>query len=64
MKRFTIIFILALTACDRTSSPEGRSQLRDEKLLTGINNLKNQNKAIIDSIKLIRQELNVLKIPK
>ena len=61
MKLLTIILLLSLTACGRESSPEGRSQMRDEKLQKELDSLKDQNKAIKDSISIINKELRELK---
>ena len=61
MKILTILFFLFLTACGRESSPDGRSQIRDENLQKEIELLKNQNIAILDSITVINQELKKIK---
>ena len=61
MKILTIVFLLSLSACGRESSPEGRSQIRDEKIQQDVNILRIQNIAILDSIRIIRKELNELK---
>lgn len=60
-KILAIAVLLALVACGKQSSPDGRSIIRDEKIEAQINFLKNQNKAIIDSIMFINKELKVLK---
>lgn len=57
MKPLIIILFLTLAACGRESSPEGRSQLRTEKLQKQIDSLKVQNKAILDSLSLINEKL-------
>lgn len=61
MKVFAIIFLFALGACNKESSPEGRSKIRDEKLQLEITQLKEQNKAILDSISEINKTLRQLK---
>lgn len=61
MKVLAIIFLLALGACGKESSPEGRSKIRDEKLQLEITILKEQNKAILDSISEINKTLRLLK---
>lgn len=61
MKQFVIIILLSLAACNRESSPEGRSQIRDEKIQREIDSLKDQNHAILDSINIIDKELKRLK---
>lgn len=54
--------IFTITACDRTSSPEGRMSLQIEQLQKEmIDSLQQQNKAILDSLGKIRQELNEIK---
>lgn len=63
MKRLTIISIgmFLLAACGRESSPDGRSQIRDEKLEKEIDSLKGQVNTLRDSIGLINKELKALK---
>ena len=53
--------MLTLCSCGRESSPDGRMQIRTEHLQTGLDSLKLQNKAILDSLTSIRQELEDLK---
>lgn len=60
-KLATIIILLSLAACGRESSPDGRSQIRDEKIQAQIDNLKDQNNAILDSISIINEELRDLR---
>lgn len=56
------ISTLAITACDRTSSPEGRMSIKIEDLQKAmIDSLKQQNQAILDSLGKIRTELNEIK---
>jgi hypothetical protein len=59
MKRHTIIFVVIflLTACDRASSPDGRSQMRDEKLEKEIDSLRSQVDTLHNRINLIDQKL-------
>lgn len=59
MKQMIIIAAFALCSCGRESSPEGRMQIRAEHLQASLDGLKIQNKAILDSIVSIRQELRV-----
>jgi len=54
--------ILLLAACNRESSPDGRSQIRDEKLQKEIDSLKSKNNALRDSINLINNKLKHLHI--
>lgn len=62
MKKFSVILIILLSvACGRESSPEGRSQIRDEELLRKIDTLKDQNRALMDSISEINKEIRKLR---
>lgn len=61
MKGYVLILLLAFTACDQQSSPEGRSKLRDEKLTAELDSLKLQQMAVWDSIASIRAELRQLR---
>ena len=59
------IFLTAVNACDRTSSPEGRMSIKIENLQREmIDSLKMQNQAILDSLGKIREEINLLKEKK
>jgi len=50
-----------LTACGRTSSPEGRMSIKLEQLQKEMrDSLKKQNEAILDTLSRIRQDLNRL----
>lgn len=60
MKQLTFIILLSITACKRESSPDGRSQIRDEQLQKEIDSLKDQNTAILDSIRVINRKLKDL----
>ena len=54
----TVILINLFTSCDRSSSPEGRMSIRLENLQKEmIDSLKIQNKAILDSLGKIREDL-------
>ncbi|WP_235833065.1 hypothetical protein [Arcticibacter tournemirensis] len=61
IKLLYISGLFALVACGGQSSPEGRSVIRDEQIQSQINLLKEQNKAILDSIKLINNEIKAIK---
>lgn len=61
MKLLSIAVLFTLVACDQQSSPEGRSIIRDEQIQAQIDLLKEQNKAMLDSIMLINNELKTLK---
>lgn len=59
------VFLLGLTACDRTSSPEGRMSLKVEELQKEMSDsFKKQNAAIADSFGKIREELQKLQKEK
>ena len=59
---FILICSMTISACDRTSSPEGRMSLKIESLQKNmIDSLQKQNRAILDSLSKIRQELNEIK---
>lgn len=60
MKQLFVIMLLSLTACSRESLPDGRSKIRDEKIQLQIDQLQNQNNAILDSIKVINTKLKEL----
>ena len=56
------VCIFVISACDRSSSPEGRMSLKIETLQKEmIDSLKQQNKAILDSLSRIREDLKELK---
>lgn len=59
---FIVISILAMSACDRNASPEGRMSIKLEDLQKEmIDSLKQQNRAILDSLGKIREDLNEIK---
>jgi hypothetical protein len=59
------ICIVALSACGRDSSPEGRMSIQYENLQRElIDSLKQQNEAILDSLSKIREELRKLQQTK
>jgi cell division protein FtsB len=62
MKIIIITLLLSLLACGRDSSPDGRSQIRDENIQSQLDSLKGQNKALLDSITIINEEIKRLKI--
>jgi len=62
MKKLTIVIIkLSLAACGRESSPEGRPKIRDEKIQIEIDDLKDRNNTLLDSISIINKELKQLR---
>lgn len=52
-----VTLLILLSSCHQESSPEGRSKLRDEKIQLQIDELKQQNKALLDSISVINKKL-------
>jgi hypothetical protein len=58
-----VIFAIAFAGtCDRTSSPEGRMSIKIENLQKEmIDSLRQQNRAILDSLGKIRAEIEQLK---
>lgn len=61
IKLLSIALVFAFTGCGPQASPEGRSIIRDEQIQSQINLLKEQNKAVLDSIRFIHNELKTLK---
>jgi len=61
MKKLLIIISLFLISCNEESSPEGRSKIRDQKMQEEIDYLKDQNRAILDSISVINEKLSQMK---
>lgn len=60
-----IILLLCFNSCDKNSSPEGRMSLKIESLQKEmLESMQQQNKAILDSLGKIREELNELKRQK
>ena len=59
---FIFFCMLTISACDRSSSPEGRMSIKIESLQKNmIDSLQKQNRAILDSLSQIRKELNEIK---
>lgn len=62
MKALLVIpALMVLASCGPGSSPEGRSKLRDQAIQTQIDSLKNQTKALTDSMANMSKELRELK---
>jgi hypothetical protein len=58
----TIFLIVFAGTCDRTSSPEGRMSIKLENLQKQMtDSLREQNRAILDSLGKIRAEIEQLK---
>lgn len=67
MKIKATILALTLTnfffGCDKNSSPDGRAQLRDGELSNRIEQLNKKQIVILDSLKVLDQKIEALKIP-
>jgi septal ring factor EnvC (AmiA/AmiB activator) len=61
MKNLIMICLLCLSACNQSSSPDGRSRLRDEEIHKEIEALKTQQNTILDSIRSLDKQLKALK---
>ena len=61
MKQLLIIISFFMISCNKESSPEGRSKIRDQKMQEEIDYLKDQNRAILDSISVINEKLTQMK---
>lgn len=53
--------MLGIAACNQSSSPDGRSRLRDEEIHKEIEALKTQQNTILDSIKSLDRQVKALK---
>lgn len=66
MKIKVIILALAiitiLFGCNKSSSPDGRAQLRDNKLAQKIELLNKKQIVILDSLKVLDQKIEKLKM--
>ena len=57
-----LIIIFLMSSCGRSSSPEGRMSIKLEDLQKEMrDSLKQQNRAILDSLGKIREELKEIK---
>ena len=57
----TVFLVTVLSACDNSSSPEGRMTMKIENLQEEmIDSLMKQNRAILDSLGKIREDLKEL----
>ncbi|WAC41089.1 hypothetical protein [Pedobacter sp. SL55] len=59
MKRLAVIIItaMALTSCGKTSSPDGRAQLRDQELSERIDALEQKQIVILDSLQFLNEKI-------
>lgn len=53
---FILITAIALASCGKTSSPDGRAQLRDQELSQRIDALEKKQIVILDSIRLLDEK--------
>ena len=58
----TLLLSFSLISCGGESSPEGRFQIKFEQMSRTIDSLKNQNTAILDSLKVTNDRLRSLKL--
>ena len=59
-----LTLITGLLGCDKTSSPDGRAQLRDNELGEKIEQLNKKQIVILDSLKVLDQKIETLKNAK
>ena len=59
-----ITLTICLFGCDKTSSPDGRAQLRDNELGEKIEQLNKKQTVILDSLKVLDQKIEALKNAK
>lgn len=55
---------MAVIACDRKDSPGGRMSIKLESQKEVIDNLQQQNKAILDTLRMIREDIKMLQQQK
>ncbi len=61
MKTIITLLALVLTACNRTSSPEGRMSIKIEAIQQQLDDLKKQNALILDSLGKMNQAMRMMK---
>lgn len=59
-----LALITVLFGCDKTSSPDGRAQLRDSELAQKIELLNKKQIVILDSLKVLDQKIDAVKNAK
>lgn len=58
------LLIASLFGCDKTSSPDGRAQLRDNELSERIEQLNKKQMVILDSLQLLNKKIEALENAK
>lgn len=59
----SLLLIACLFGCDKTSSPDGRAQLRDKDLAEKIDQLNKKQIVILDSLQVLDKKIEALKRP-
>lgn len=59
-----LVLVTGLFGCDKTSSPDGRAQLRASELDQKIELLNKKQIVILDSLKVLDQKIEALKNAK
>lgn len=57
-------YSMVVMACDRKDSPEGRMSIKLERQKEVMDNLQQQNKAILDTLRMIREDIKMLQQKK
>jgi hypothetical protein len=61
IKIVSALIITSLFSCGKTSSPDGRAQLRDQALAEKIEKLAQKQIVILDSLQLLDEKIKVIK---
>jgi hypothetical protein len=61
MRILLFVLLMAFVSCGEESSPEGRMTIRLNALQQEVDSLENQNRAILDSLGAIREELRSMR---
>jgi len=59
----TMVLAILLMGCDKTSSPDGRAQLRDSELSEKIDALTKKQIIILDSLQVLDKKIEAKKRP-
>lgn len=59
-----ILLTICLFSCGKSSSPDGRAQLRDKKLSDKIEQLNKKQIVILDSLQLLDKKIEAIKNAK